>query len=151
MILTPGRYVGIEEGPADLPAPRPGLFFVYAIKCDDESIYIGQTDDLARRWKEHKSGQGADWTKAHKPVRIVHYEEYDSREKAVAREKELKTTSGRRWLKAEIEAGRARQAGDEPFEDKMKRLTTELGSMFAKSHDLEEQIKKNLEGIGFKI
>lgn len=33
----------------------------------------------------------------------------------------------------------------------MKRLTTELGGMFAKSHELEEEIKKNLEGIGFKI
>ena len=74
-ILTPGRYVGIEEKEEDLPAPRPGLFFVYAIKCADESIYIGQTDDLARRWKEHKSDQGADWTKSHKAVRIVHYEE----------------------------------------------------------------------------
>ena len=40
---------------------------------------------------------------------------------------------------------------EEPFEDKMKRLITELGTMFTKSHDLEEQIKKNLEGIGFKI
>ena len=150
-ILTPGRYVGIEEKAEDLPAPRPGLYFVYAIKCADESIYIGQTDDLARRWKEHKSGQGADWTKSHKAVRIVHYEEYDSREKAVEREKELKTTNGRRWLKAEIEAGRARQAGDEPFDEKMKRLTSELGQMFTKSHELEEQIKKNLEGIGWKI
>lgn len=33
----------------------------------------------------------------------------------------------------------------------MKRLTTELGRMFAKSHEFEEEIKKNLEGIGFKI
>ena len=40
---------------------------------------------------------------------------------------------------------------DEPFADKMTRLTTELGGMFAKSHELEEEIKKNLEGIGFKI
>ena len=40
---------------------------------------------------------------------------------------------------------------DEPFDDKMNRLTTELGGMFAKSHELEEEIKKNLEGIGFKI
>lgn len=38
-----------------------------------------------------------------------------------------------------------------PFADKMNRLTTELGGMFAKSHELEEEIKKNLEGIGFKI
>ena len=40
---------------------------------------------------------------------------------------------------------------DEPFADKMTRLTTELGGMFAKSHGLEEEIKKNLAGIGFKI
>lgn len=40
---------------------------------------------------------------------------------------------------------------DEPFADKMKRLTTELGGMFAKSHELEEEIKKNLAGIGWKI
>ncbi len=40
---------------------------------------------------------------------------------------------------------------DEPFDDKMKRLITELGEMFAKSHELEEEIKKNLAGIGFKI
>ena len=33
----------------------------------------------------------------------------------------------------------------------MKHLTTELGGMFAKSHELEEEIKKNLEGIGWKI
>ena len=40
---------------------------------------------------------------------------------------------------------------DEPFDQKMTRLTTELGGMFAKSHELEEEIKKNLAGIGFKI
>ena len=40
---------------------------------------------------------------------------------------------------------------DEPFEEKMTRLTAELGQMFEKSHELEEQIKRNLENIGFKI
>ena len=40
---------------------------------------------------------------------------------------------------------------DEPFDEKMKHLTTELDGMFAKSHELEEEIKKNLEGIGWKI
>jgi type I restriction enzyme M protein len=34
-IFTPGRYVGIEEQEDDLPAPRPGVFFVYAIRCQD--------------------------------------------------------------------------------------------------------------------
>ena len=44
-----------------------------------------------------------------------------------------------------------KEEDDEPFDDKMKRLTTELGGMFAKSHELEEQIKKNLGEIGYKI
>ena len=39
----------------------------------------------------------------------------------------------------------------EPFEDKMKRLTSELSEMFAKSNDLQEEIKKNLSAIGFEV
>lgn len=40
---------------------------------------------------------------------------------------------------------------DEMFEEKMKRLTTELAEQFKKSKELEEEIKKNLEGIGYEI
>jgi len=148
-ILTPGRYVGAAEVEDDLPAPRPGCFFVYAIRCEDNSIYIGHTDNLARRWAEHKKGQGSDGTKNNKPVRIVHYEEYDSREKAVAREKELKTTNGRRWLKEEIAAGRARQAGGEPFEEKMQRLVSQLRVQQAEAAKLDAAIAKNLEELGY--
>ncbi len=39
----------------------------------------------------------------------------------------------------------------EPFEEKMTRLTTELSGLFAKSHVLEAQIRKNLGAIGFEI
>ena len=42
-------------------------------------------------------------------------------------------------------------ADDEPFNQKMIRLTSELGQLFEKSHELEEQIKKNLGSIGWKI
>lgn len=38
---------------------------------------------------------------------------------------------------------------DEPFEEKMERLTGELGKMFEESNRLQEQIKKNMEAIGF--
>ena len=40
---------------------------------------------------------------------------------------------------------------DEPFEEKMARLTTELSDMFKKNHELEAEIKKNLEAIGYEI
>ncbi|MFU0513263.1 N-6 DNA methylase [Gardnerella greenwoodii] len=39
----------------------------------------------------------------------------------------------------------------EPFEEKMTRLTSELSEMFAKSHELEAEIKKNLGAIGYEI
>lgn len=43
------------------------------------------------------------------------------------------------------------EADDEPFAAKMTRLTGELSAMFAKSHELEEEIRKNLGAIGYEI
>lgn len=40
---------------------------------------------------------------------------------------------------------------DEPFDDKMKRLTCELSDMFNKSHELEDEIRKKLGAIGYDI
>jgi len=111
-----------------LPAPSsvPGKFYTYAILCDDDSIYIGHTDDIERRWSEHRKGQGAEWTQKHKPVKIAHYEEYESRADAAEREKWLKTGFGRKWLKRELEAGRTRQAGDvEPADKLLERILAE--------------------------
>lgn len=39
----------------------------------------------------------------------------------------------------------------EPFEEKMERLTKELSKLFKESKELEEQIRKNLEGIGYEL
>jgi len=122
-----GRLVETEASIArregrSLPTPRPGVFYVYAIRCIDDSIYIGHTDNLARRWEEHLAGQGADWTKQHKPIQIVRYEEYTSRQEASDREKWLKTGYGRKWIKREIEAGRTRQVGYETGEQLLQRI-----------------------------
>ena len=43
------------------------------------------------------------------------------------------------------------EEGDEPFQEKMERLTGELSELFAKSHDLEDEIRKQLASIGFTI
>ena len=48
--------------------------------------------------------------------------------------------------------GSEEQADDgEPFDDKMKRLTSELSDMFRKSHELEEEIRKKLGAIGYEV
>jgi predicted GIY-YIG superfamily endonuclease len=136
-VLTPGRYVGAAAIEDDLPAPRPGVFFVYVIACKGGSYYIGHTDNLRRRWQEHISGKGADWTKKNRPRYIPHYEEFKSREEAAAREKELKTTSRRRWIEKAIAEGWARQAGGIPFEEKMAELSATLYGQFAEADRLE--------------
>jgi len=118
----------VEQDPNDLPAPRPGNWFVYALECDDGSIYIGQTENIEERWKLHARGKGAEWTKRHPPVKLVHWEEFDSLEDAVKREKELKTGFGRKWLKREYAAGRTRQAG-EPASVLLERIKAERESM----------------------
>jgi very-short-patch-repair endonuclease/predicted GIY-YIG superfamily endonuclease len=81
-------------------------FYVYVLECDNGSYYIGQTENLEKRWQEHISGRGANWTKSHKPVRIIHFEEFNTREESVKRESDLKTGFGRKWIKREIAAGR---------------------------------------------
>ena len=43
------------------------------------------------------------------------------------------------------------EADDEPFEEKMTRLTEELAEMFTKSHHLEEEIKQRLGAIGYEF
>ena len=39
----------------------------------------------------------------------------------------------------------------EPFEEKMARLTSELSDMFAKSHELEDEIRRKLGAIGYEV
>ena len=43
------------------------------------------------------------------------------------------------------------ESDGEPFEEKMARLTSELGTFFAESHKLEEEIRIKLEAIGYPV
>jgi predicted GIY-YIG superfamily endonuclease len=105
-----------KRGLGDLPAPQ-AKYYCYVLKCSDDSFYIGQTDCIERRLKEHKDGR-CSWTKSRQPFHLIHHEIYSSREDAVKREKELKTGYWRNWLKKEYLAGKlnsdwnaTRQAG----------------------------------------
>jgi restriction endonuclease S subunit len=93
-----------------LPQAEPNTWYVYAIECNDGSLYVGQTEDLRQRWLQHVGGKGASWTKTHPPVRVPYWERQPSREAAVERENWLKTGYGRKWLKQEIAA--RTQTGD---------------------------------------
>ncbi|WP_299222695.1 GIY-YIG nuclease family protein [uncultured Aquimarina sp.] len=53
-------------------------------------IYVGFTNDIIRRLKEHKSGNGAYFTKRYGAFDLVYFEEYEEGNLARAREKQLK-------------------------------------------------------------
>ena len=133
----------VPQDSNDLPAPRPGKWFVYVLECEDGSLYKGHSQDILKRWKQHASGEGSEWTKKHPPKRLVHWEAFNSQEEAVAREKELKSGYGRKWLEREIKAGRTRQAGL-PASVLLKKIAKEKERLIK-----EGKIKKNkpLPGI----
>lgn len=66
------------------------MFYVYVIKSrKDESLYIGFTQDLRKRFSEHNLGLSK-YTKSRTPFALVYYEAYVSEKDARIREKKLK-------------------------------------------------------------
>ena len=66
------------------------MFFVYIIKSrKNENLYIGYTSDLRKRLKEHNSGLVRP-TKSRRPLHLVYYEVYASKQDATKREHNLK-------------------------------------------------------------
>ena len=62
----------------------------YLLRCRDGSLYAGWTNDLAARVKAHNAGVGAKYTRSRRPVELVYFEEYETREEAMSREWHLK-------------------------------------------------------------
>lgn len=72
--------------------------FVYVLKCRDESLYTGWTNDLEKRIKTHNSGKGAKYTRGRTPVKLIYYEKYDDKLIAQRREREIKKLSREKKL-----------------------------------------------------
>jgi putative endonuclease len=73
-------------------------FSVYILLCIDGSFYTGYTKDLDARTKLHQNGKGAKYTRAHKPKKLAYVELFDSRTKAMKREREIKKLSHQQKL-----------------------------------------------------
>lgn len=118
-----------------LPAPPSGQFCAYAIECENGAYYIGHTENLMKRWSKHLSGTASDYTKRYKPVRIVHYEEVESRSEAVQAEKEWKTGFGRKRIKRLVQNGGNRQAGGFAYEEYFEAETSKKLSMILSAEE----------------
>ncbi|WP_080411132.1 GIY-YIG nuclease family protein [Burkholderia ubonensis] len=52
-------------------AATPRDIYLYVLELEEGRFYVGLSDDLDRRWEEHKSGAGAEWTKRYRPLRRI--------------------------------------------------------------------------------
>ncbi len=66
------------------------MTFVYILECADGTFYTGWTTDLKRRVTQHNNGRGADYTRSHRPVKLVYWEEHPDRSSAQRRELAIK-------------------------------------------------------------
>jgi putative endonuclease len=77
-------------------------YFLYILKSvKDEKYYVGITDDVARRLKEHNLGYNKS-TKPYRPYNIVHLEEFKTKEEAAKKEWWIKNKPEGRWYKKRI-------------------------------------------------
>lgn len=72
--------------------------YTYIVKCSDETLYTGWTNNLKKRLEAHNSGKGAKYTKNRRPVELVYFEEYDTKQEAMQREYAIKQLSRQKKL-----------------------------------------------------
>ena len=68
-------------------------WYVYMLRCADDSLYTGITTDLQRRLQQHNGEpacKGAKYTRSRRPVELVYYEQAADRSSAASREIEIK-------------------------------------------------------------
>lgn len=77
------------------------MFFVYILRTDRNTLYIGQTNNLEKRLQEHNghTSKSAKYTRSFKSCELVYQETYSTRHEAMLREIQLKS-----WPKAKKEA-----------------------------------------------
>ena len=65
-------------------------FFVYILRCDDNTYYTGYTQDLIQRVTEHKMKLGASYTKKRDEMKLVYFEAHPTKQQALNREQQIK-------------------------------------------------------------
>jgi len=79
------------------------MFIVYALYSSNyNKIYIGYTSNLVERYKSHNELSKKGWTIKYRPWIIIHQESFENKLEAILREKQLKSASGRNFIRSKI-------------------------------------------------
>jgi len=71
-------------------------WFVYILRCRNNTFYTGITNNLSRRLKMHNDGKASRYTRVWRPVDLVYCEDCESRAHALVREYKVKSLPRRK-------------------------------------------------------
>lgn len=75
------------------PATASDPWFVYILRCSDDSLYTGITKDVVRRVEQHNAGTASRYTRSRLPVILEYQEPQTSQSEALKRELAIKALS----------------------------------------------------------
>lgn len=67
--------------------------YTYILRCADDTLYCGWTNDLQKRLAAHNAGTASKCTRSRRPVELVYYEEFATKQEAMRREYHIKRLS----------------------------------------------------------
>ena len=73
--------------------------YTYIVRCKDDTLYCGWTNDLEKRMASHNAGTGAKYTRNRRPVELVYFETFETKEEAMSREYAIKQLTRKQKLK----------------------------------------------------
>ena len=68
-------------------------FYTYILLTEKNTLYCGYTNDIKKRFEQHKNGNGAKYTRVFKPVKIVYFAEFNTKSDAMKQEALIKRMS----------------------------------------------------------
>jgi putative endonuclease len=75
------------------------MWYLYITENRNDAFYIGITNNLERRLKEHQCGKGGNYTRRNRPIKLLYTEQFAKKDQAEKREKQIK-----RWSRAKKKA-----------------------------------------------
>ena len=70
--------------------PSHPRWLVYLLRCHDDSLYTGITNDLPKRLKAHAAGKASKYTRSRLPVKLAYSEQKQTKSAALKREAAIK-------------------------------------------------------------
>jgi putative endonuclease len=69
------------------------MFYIYILKCRDNSLYTGFAVDIEKRLETHRKGLGSKYVRSRLPFELIYSEKFETKSEALKREIEIKSWS----------------------------------------------------------